>query len=1250
MDMLKRFYRKTPAIMMLFWFLAGTLITAFPVLTSQAAGNTIYIRADGSIDPPSAPIQRVDEVYTLTFNINESIVIERDDIVIDGAGYILQGESATGLSLSQRKNVTVKNFRIVGFLVGIELKYSNNCIISYNTITNNGYYGIWLQYSNNNTIAADTTANNDYGVYIQGSGDNILSNNIATNNAQWAIYLENSINNTISRNIAQYNENGFAAYYSDSSTIVDNIATNNSENGMKLHHSNGVTLSHNTAKDNGYYGIYLDSSGNCTLSGNTMSGNKYNFGVEGVASSGFENNLEFLTNVADGKPIYYVKNMENMVFDSSTNAATVYIINSKNMTIRNLNLTRNVHGVFFWNTQDSLIEDVVASNNVYGLLLNNSDHNHVWHNQVSNNSYGIFLENCDLINSVFNNTVTDNAYDGIRLISSNNTGINDNSVLFNSNGIVLEKSSFNVIVGAWSEVGNLVANNSAHGIYLESSNGNEIFWNTAVNNTQYGIYLGSSDNNWIMDNTASDNYGGIRLDGSHNNTVSDNTASDNKGWAGIWFYESPNSTVLLNRVVNNKKGIGLSGCEGSRVSGNIMSGNQHNFQVLPSGGWPPTSSGLDLIIDSNNIADGKQIYYMKNTENIVIDSSANAATVYILNSKNITVKDVSLCNNGQGICAINSTNIAIQAVNMNSNNYGIQFWNTNSSKIENVTATHNYWSGIELEYSSDITISECTLANNTWQGISLKNSRNITISDNIIKNNANYGVLLHYGSSSNCLSNNIIMNNGDGFWLDTGIYLVGTTDNLLFNNSIANNLPNGIVLTSNSYNNTFFHNNFANNQIYCTGVATWDNGVEGNYWSDYTGNDLDGNGIGDTPYEINENNHDQYPLIEPWSTLRTFSITWGAKSYDVCTFGNSTIASVTFDQTQRQISFKTTGQSGTIGFCNVTIAKELLDAPLTLWNITVDGEVVDAAATENMTHTFIYFTFTHSTKTIVVKGTNPIDNTPPVANAGLNQTVNEDTIVNLNGSASTDNIEIANYTWTFVDEAPQKLTEASPAYNFTTPGTYLITLNVTDLRGNWNTNRTTIVVLDKKSPIAEAGSESTIEEGTVLTFDGSESTDNVAPTNYTWNFVDGTTKTLKGKNAPYLFQTPGTYTVTLNVTDAAGNWATDTVTITVTAAPIWTKWWFWPVISLITVTSVSFPFGMKYYQNFKKQRELLVEYESELETLPINHLDRARARFIKDLIKRKEKIDKFAGKWGIKLRPGSTLEDVAKKLGIEIKQ
>jgi len=72
-------------LLLLILLLSCFVFVAAPKADTVQALGTIYIRADGSIDPPTAPITTVDNVtYTLTGNIYDSIVVERNNTVIDG--------------------------------------------------------------------------------------------------------------------------------------------------------------------------------------------------------------------------------------------------------------------------------------------------------------------------------------------------------------------------------------------------------------------------------------------------------------------------------------------------------------------------------------------------------------------------------------------------------------------------------------------------------------------------------------------------------------------------------------------------------------------------------------------------------------------------------------------------------------------------------------------------------------------------------------------------------------------------------------------------------------------------------------------------------------------------------------------------------------------------------------------------------------------------------------------------------------
>jgi parallel beta-helix repeat protein len=187
----------------------------------------------------------------------------------------------------------------------------------------------------------------------------------------------------------------------------------------------------------------------------------------------------------------------------------------------------------------------------------------------------------------------------------------------------------------------------------------------------------------------------------------------------------------------------------------------------------------------------------------------------------------------------------------------------------------NGYYGIKLHDSSNHnSISANSIAKNEW-GIHLTNSINNTIYENNIAEN-NWGIELQYSSNNSITGNNVTANMAHGIWLGR------SPNNHISRNNITNN-SDGVGLYESS-NNTFHHNNFIDNtqQTYflTSGYANfWDDGYPsgGNYWSDYTGvdnhsgphqNETGSDGIGDTPYVIDENNQDNYPFMKPcpWSS------------------------------------------------------------------------------------------------------------------------------------------------------------------------------------------------------------------------------------------------------------------------------------------------------------------------------------------------------------------------------------------------
>ena len=133
------------------------------------------------------------------------------------------------------------------------------------------------------------------------------------------------------------------------------------------------------------------------------------------------------------------------------------------------------------------------------------------------------------------------------------------------------------------------------------------------------------------------------------------------------------------------------------------------------------------------------------------------------------------------------------------------------------------------------------------------------------------GVYFKNGPDYNVVLNNLITECKDA------IRLFSSSENSIVANNISKSSQYAIYLAR-ADNNTFYHNNFVNNVVqvyeqhdfvypfpstYYSEGNTWDNGKEGNYWSDYKGKDSDGNGIGDTMYTISGSKHDNYPLMAP---------------------------------------------------------------------------------------------------------------------------------------------------------------------------------------------------------------------------------------------------------------------------------------------------------------------------------------------------------------------------------------------------
>ncbi len=199
------------------------------------------------------------------------------------------------------------------------------------------------------------------------------------------------------------------------------------------------------------------------------------------------------------------------------------------------------------------------------------------------------------------------------------------------------------------------------------------------------------------------------------------------------------------------------------------------------------------------------------------------------------------------------------------------------------------------------------------------------------------------------------------------IRLTGSHNNSIIGNNITEN--NYGIWFSDAENNSFFHNNFLLNarHVYmdtlcCISSNYWDNGFEGNYWSNYTGVDTGLDGIGDRQHNLAIDNTDERPLMGLFRELDAST----EQSVDV--ISNSTIKEFEYQEDENKIRVlvinSTTNQKH--GFIRMRIPFSLVSGDL---NITVDGAnptFWNYSLREEGENRWIYFSFEHSEVEIVI--------------------------------------------------------------------------------------------------------------------------------------------------------------------------------------------------------------------------------------------------------------------------------------------
>ncbi len=803
---------------------------------------------------------------------SNSLINTACSVSASGATVVENRISGAGISGSGEGILVARN-TIEGGSYGVSISSDSDADVNNNTILNTTSSGIKLRNCHGGSISSNDIINSSGPAIevVRTNGFTIFNNTINSTSGGSAIYSDSGEGHLISGNVINGTDNGNAIeVFRCNGTLVENNVITNTTNGnaIQLHGRSWDPLSCNATSNvitntSSGDGFHLERVTDCNLSNNvirsTFNGN--GLMLEFVDNSTFNNNTITRTYDDDGIVclwIYDSRFKDNMIRNTS-NGIGILLIDAIDCRISTSVLSRNVDGVFCRDSKDISI----VHNTFY-----------------ENNGSGCFLSH-DAIGTVHRNNFIDN----VNGTGPQATGLDD---------------------GEWD--------NGRTGNYWSDYNGSDSDGD-GIGDTPYAIAGGAAQDNYplmVANSSVPDNYDII---------VDDD-------WAGADFYK------IQDAINASENGDIIRVFEGDYTDEDPIVNRsvtiKGNLSFMKKGPMWISETGLITIVNTSSRIDRMSAtsIEVETDDCVIINSSISGAVtgVEIQSVDRITVKNSWINGTGNSLFIYNSGNNTFKNLTL-WNRYGIYAIALFDTEISDCVVGPNEQRAIHLEDSIRVTINDSRFFESNY-GIYLEDCKLVEISGNDVYDNVFGGIYLRW-SDNNSVHDNEIENSDDAFRItgsrdndiqwntfrenDRGFDVDDASWSIISNNTLVDCEDDGMVFQT-SHNNTIANNIFINNSPAITfnifsadnvlyfnefilndrdpvgqvneqsSNNTWDDGIQGNYWSDYNGSDGNGDGIGDTPHPLggSANAEDRYPLMDPVSRKLNITVDddWAGADFD----------------------------------------------------------------------------------------------------------------------------------------------------------------------------------------------------------------------------------------------------------------------------------------------------------------------------------------------------------------------------------